>query len=269
MLRQALLLLFMFMLLLVVGQSLNASSELQFQIKTHNGKSVDFVPGDVAHLVVQVWPVAEREMQKFVSLVDQNEIDSIYVTEVLSSSFSVNNQEVLEINVVAIILGSRKDGAPETVLVNGRNVDVIYQKIKMNIQGLVKEKDFYILEQSVQNEFRPSMVVIILLIILIGLLLVVLCKLLIKRKTQKRELKMQELLFETAKNILFVERQRGSIEQVYLQKECWIPYLKDDQDANELLKCIEEVLYVREWSESATALLSEKCHHLGKQLERV
>jgi len=254
---------------MILGTTLARGESVTVQIKHFKGESVRYYPGDIATLIIQVWPVDKEFQTVFTNMLKGPVFKNLYIVEVLKNEFSSNNFEVLEVKVNAVVLNSKNEFLDRSIVVNGQRIPVKYQKISFVIDKTKMLKKFFIFKQPLERVFRVSKTVIILMVITSLCLMLIVGRVINIYIKRRSEIKLKAQCFKEAKNILEGADNRMKIEQVYSKQQIWIPYSTNESDASLLLNGIQNIMYNREWDNKTLNQLSADCKHIGNGLEEL
>jgi hypothetical protein len=205
-----------------------------------NSELPELREGEVVNATLRIWPIENLEKKEIEKLSGQVILDSFFVVGFDSINPSENNADVVEAKGTFVAI---KKTLPENLFVSylGQNIRVKFKEV-LFAPNSIKENNFQILSQATEFDKVTYLIIFLALALLFSLYYFsdFLKKKFSKKVTTDPRVKFKHL-FSNAKN-------RSDFEEIYHQKETWLPLLELVTPAHkEFFNVLNQYQYKKEW----------------------
>ena len=212
----------------------------EFKVSEASGQIKE---GDLVEGVLRVWPIENADLNQFKKLEKQVLFNALYMAQILSLGTSENNADVVELKALFIVKSAKIQ--PNTAITyNNTSIEVLSGNLKIE-ELQEKEKDFIILNQSLNGSMVWLIVCIVALVILIiGIFKRNAIKTFIL-KLRPDELKKAKKRYD---DLFRMADKRADFELIYKEKDMWMPLLTIKAPAHvEFLKVLNQHQFKKDW----------------------
>ena len=222
-----------------------------FAVEAIKGEFIPSVPmaelkeGDLFEATLRFWPIDNADLNEFKKLDKVSLFNAFYLAQINNLGSSANNADVVELKGIFIVQSAQTQ---PIYSFNYKNSLVELHVSDGKIKALAnRNKDFFILDQSVNGSGLWKIILCLIFLAVIGLYW--------KRENLKALfLKLRPSALKKAKehyNVLFKSaREREDFETIYKNKNEWIFLLQEKTPAHiEFFKVINLHQFKRDWSD--------------------
>ncbi len=216
--------------------------------------------GDIFDAKIYIWPIKkDEENLKFFDSYEGNFfLSNFYVVRVQNKSFSVNNEEVLDIDAILVLNKDIKENIQEFKLGD--------KLVKFEIKSISSKttpmdtKKFILWDQNIKPYKKSNY----LFYLLIGLLLIGTVFLFFKIKSKKAN------NYDSTKNLwkekFYKAKNRNDFEYIYFMRKSWMPFIKE-KEANLFFKVLNNLQYRKSWTKDNLLEVQKKFNLLKRSFE--
>lgn len=207
-----------------------------------SSKSAEINSGEFNEIIIRLWPTENVNLDELKKIEGQTLFGGLYISEIQSLSPSENNAEVFEIKAIGVVTGEIN---PSKLYFNylGHEIPVKFQDQKIKFTEN-KNKDFYILDQSLDLKLKTWIIISLIIILLFCIMVLFRKKIGDIFKTKKTQDPREDF-----KTLFLNAKSREDFERIYSEKENWIPLLTVKTQAHsDFFDTINQYQYKKNWS---------------------